>query len=449
MNRKSLLATAAGAFCGYAVVRAAATSPSRIPASAMGKRVVILGAGFGGMACATKLAALSRGRISITLVDRHNYHLFTPMLYQVASCSALPYDVAVPLRRFTAKHAIQFRRATVTGIEFDHRRITTDTGALRYDYLVIALGATTNYFGNESARQHSFAMKSLEDGIAIRNHVIDRLEEASRSGDPEERRALLTFVVIGGGATGVETAGAMADVVRHVIAEDYAGLRPQECRVIVVEAEDKLLGHMSGEMASIAERELKAAGVEIWLNAKAQTVTPDRVDLQDGRSVATRTVIWATGVRAPDLVAELATGHGHGGSLAVNACLQLAQHPNVFAIGDNAHVSAQKVPLLAAAAMQEGNAAATNIARLLQGRSLRTFRYKNLGSVVSVGHGAGVAEIGGRVMGGFAGWLAWRVVHLARITTFRNKIASALDWGIAYFHAVDTARLDVKTRRAA
>jgi NADH dehydrogenase len=447
MKRSSMAALAGAALGGYAATRIYRRAKlQQIPP---GAHVVILGAGFGGLAAAKRLARLTGGRARITLVDRNNYHLFTPMLYQVASCSIVPYDVAVQLRPLLSPRGVHFRKAAVTGIDFDRRQVETDTGAVGYDYLVIALGSTTNYFGNSSAERHAMPVKSLEDGLAIRNHVIDVLEEASQCTDSDERRALLTFVIVGGGATGVETAGAMSEVVRHVMAKDYPNLRNSECRVIVVEAGPKLLGHMGQSMAKLALEQLQHAGVEVWLNTKANEVGLDCVKTEDGKSPPARTVVWTTGVRAPDVVSRLSLAHGHGGSIEVNDCLQVPGHTNVFAIGDNAHAAVKDVPLLAAAAMQEGVAAADSIVRLLRRQAPVRFRYKNLGTAVSVGHGQGVAEVGGRVIGGLAGWLTWRLVHLARIATFRNKAETLLDWTTAFVYDVETARLDVDAKRRA
>jgi NADH:ubiquinone reductase (H+-translocating) len=329
--------------------------------------------------------------------------------------------------------------------------VQTDSGTLTYDYLIIALGSTTNYFGNESAREHTMPLKSLEGGLAVRNHVIDCLEQAAQTTDKDEQKKLLTFVVIGGGATGVETAGALADAVCHLIPRRYPSLNKNDSRVIVIEAGSKLLGHMNEEMAEIALRELKSAGVEVWLNTKAKNVSNGDVETERGRSISAATVLWATGIHANEVVSELKTDHGKGGSITVNDFLQTTHHPNVFAIGDNAAAKwgNKSVPALAAAAMQEGHAAAANIIRTLQNKSPIRFHYKDLGSVVSVGHRVGVAEIAGRVIGGFSGWLAWRVVHLARITSFRNKLATVLDWSTGYFYDVDTARLGVEESQKA
>ena len=450
MKRSTILALGAGGLAGFAAARACKKG-HKARLSSTGKQVVILGGGFGGLSAASKLIEMAGGQLRITLVDQHNYHLFTPMLYQVATCGVVPYDVAIPLRSFTGPRGICFRRATVQNVDFEKKIVQTDAGAVTYDYLVIALGSTTNYFGNESAREHTLPLKSLEGGLAVRNHMIDCLEQAAQITNKDEQKKLLTFVVIGGGATGVETAGALADAVRNLIPRRYPTLNKNDNRVIVIEAGSKLLGHMKSEMAQIALQELKKAGVEVWLNATAKNVSKGNIETEAGQSISAATVVWATGIRANDVVSEIKTDHGKGGSLTVNEFLQIPGHAEVFAIGDNAAAESrdESVPALAAGAMQEGHAAARNIIRMLQNKEPIRFRYKDLGSVVSVGHRVGVAEIAGRVIGGFSGWLAWRVVHLARITSFRNKLATVLDWSTGYFYDVDTARLEVESREQA
>ena len=450
MKRSTIVALGAGGLAGFAAARAY-RNDHKVRMSSTGKHVVILGGGFGGLSAASKLIEMAGGQLRITVVDQHNYHLFTPMLYQVATCGVVPYDVAIPLRSFTGPRGIRFRRAKVQSVDFERNRVQTDSGEITYDYLIIALGSTTNYFGNESAREHTLPLKSLEGGLAVRNHVIDCLEQAAQITNKDEQKKLLTFVVIGGGATGVETAGALADAVRNLIPRRYPTLNKNDSRVIVIEAGSKLLGHMKSEMAQIALQELKNVGVEVWLNTTAKDVSKGMIKMEEGQSISAATVVWATGIRVSAVVNELKTDHGKGGFVTVNDFLQIPSHSEVFAIGDNAAAKSQdeSVPALAAAAMQEGHAAARNIIRMLQNKEPIRFRYKDLGSVVSVGHRVGVAEIAGRVIGGFSGWLAWRVVHLARITSFRNKLATVLDWSTGYFYDLDTARLEVESREQA
>jgi len=439
-----LLAVAAGAGA-YAAARVeqgrmrrrlAARAPAGAP------RVVVLGGGFAGLQAVKDLAARLAGRARIVLVDRRNYFLFTPMLYQAAMGGVTFRDIVHPLRRLVARGGAQFCRAEVEGVDFNARRVRLDSGELAYDYLVVALGSTTNYFGNDAVRAHTLPLKQIEDAIAIRNRLVDMLEDAAIENDPAKRRAMLTVAVVGGGATGVETAAACAALFRRIIPRDYSNLDAREARVVLVEATPKLLGHMGAEIASIALAELRKMGVEVLLNVSAQSAGPGVLTLSGGRAIEAGTIVWATGVKAPEAVARMEAPHGPGGSLAVDEFLRAPGCAGVYAAGDSAYIAG--LPLLAAVAMQQGEAVARNIARAIEGRKPVAFRYRNYGEVISLGPKAGAAEVRGTVINGLAGWFMWRVVHLARLTSFRNKAASALDWTAGYITEQDTTRLEVK-----
>ena len=434
------------AFAGALTARAARRRRVLRPTST-GPRVVILGAGFAGIAAARALGPRLHERAQVILVDQHNYHLFTPMLFQVASSGIDPYNIAVPARQVATRRGVDFRRGVIRAIDLDQKRVELEDGTLAYDYLIVALGAATNFHGNSGAQQHALPLKWLEDGIAVRHRVIDALEQAAEAKDPAERRALLTFVVVGGGATGVETAAALADLFDNTAGGDYPSLHRDEIRIIVLQSSDRLLPEWSERMSTLALDHLKDVGVEVWLNTRAKDVEPNRVTAEDGRDVETRTVIWTTGVRAPDVVATLDAPHGKGGSLAVDGYLQLEDHPGVFAAGDSAHVIDPKtngsVPMLAQSATREGEAVAENVVRAIEGRPLEPFVYHSLGNAVSFGRQAGAVEVQGILVDGLLGGLAWRAIHVARITSLRDQIGTAIDWTSDYFGTQDTVRIEL------
>ena len=413
-----------------------------------GPRIVILGGGFAGTSAARELRRRLGNNARITLVDRHNYHLFTPMLYEVAAWGLDPYDIAMPLRDLASPARVVFRQAVVRGVDFDARHVQLDNGQLDYDYLLLALGTTTNFFGNQDAVQYTYPIKWLEDGVAISGQIIERLERATITADQEERRALLTFVIVGGGATGVETAASLQDMLQHVLGDQYPNLNLSESRVIVVEMLDQVLANMPARIGEIALRRLRQMGIDVWLQAKAKEVSPDHLTLEDGRTVPTHTVLWTAGVRAPDVVAKLDAPHGKGGSIKVDQRLRVMGRPGVYAAGDNALFedpkTHQSVPLLAQAAIQVGEAAARNIARQIQGQPQEPFHYRSLGNAIALGRWHGIVQTGNVTLDGLVGWASWRFIHLVRMDNLRDKLATILDWSIGYFYTLDTTRLDLR-----
>lgn len=436
----------------YSAIRAARRlSPQPHASQPQGSRprVVILGGGFAGLETARALQQRLAGRCEVLLIDRHNYQLFTPLLFQVAACGVDPYSITYPLRHSTDHEGIAFHAGTVSAVDFDARKVKLrDNGEVPYEYLVIALGSTTDFFDNKSAQEHAMPLKTAEDGLAIRNHVLDVLERGARASDQEERRSLLTFVVVGGGATGVETAAALSELLRHTVPDFYPDIASAEHRIVVVESAGKLLGHMKDPAASVALQRLRGLGIEVWLSTEAKEVGAHRVTTSDGRTVDARTIIWATGVKVPEVVSSISADHGKGGSLMVDEYLQVKGRPGVYAAGDCAHVEDAdrhtSVPLLAESAVQEGRAVAENIARAIEGLPELPFHYHSPGTLVSLGRSRGIAQFGRFVLDGLPGAVAWHLVHLAKIPSFRDRLSTALDWSAGYVHDRDTARLEVQ-----
>lgn len=422
--------------------------PSHEP-TAKGPHIVILGAGFAGLTLARELAKAKGDAVRITLIDRHNYHLFTPLLYQVAAWGLDPYDVAHQVREMTGPQGIHFQRALITGVDFDKRQVHLNEGSrVEYDYLAIALGSTTDFFGNEQAQQHALALKWLEEGVAIRDKLIDCLEQASITAKGPERDALLTFVVVGGGATGVETAAALVDLLHRVLQVEYPTVNPKDVHVHLIQADKQLLGQMGNKMAQIALDRLRELGVEVWLGTKAEELDEQQLKTNDGRTILARTVIWTTGVRAPDIVANLDAPHGKGGSLLVDEYLQVKGRPGVYALGDSAHVTDAKtgeaVPLLAQSAVDEAHTVAKNICCALDGQSQQAFRYHSLGNALALGRTEGLIEINGMIISGLLGWFGWRFIHLLRTTGVRNKLVTLIDWITGYLIEMNTTRLELQ-----
>jgi len=409
-------------------------------------RIVILGAGFGGLTAArTLVERLAPGQAAITLVDRTNYHLFTPLLYQIAACGVDPWDTAQPVREIVRGDGITFRQSTVQSVDLDARTVALDTGTLPYDYLIVALGSTTNFFHESSAEQHALPLKTIPEALAIRDRVIGAFERAATLPDGDERRTLLTFVVVGGGATGTELTASLADLLYNVLPPQYPRINFAAVRLVMIESEDRPITTMAEKLGAAALDRLHAQGVEVILKTKASEIGADYVKTDKGETIKTATPIWATGVRANDIAAGLASAHNKGGTLTVDDALRLPDHREVYAIGDNAAYTRPDThdlaPMLAWVANQQGKTAAENIAAAIAGDAPAPFHLRPLGSAVSLGRNDGAAQLGPVAMDGVLGWLAWRAIHLAKISAFRSKLGVALDWTYAYFYRRDTARL--------
>jgi NADH dehydrogenase len=395
----------------------------------------VVGAGFGGLAAAKELAGAP---VDVTIVDRHNFHTFQPLLYQVATAGLNAADVAYAVRGIFHRQAnVSFRLATVTGVDWATRSLAVDDGTepIPFDYLVMAAGATTNFFGVEGASTYAFPLYGLHDAVRLRNHILERFEAADADPALVDRGAL-TVVVVGGGATGVEVAGALAELFARVLRKDFRTLAVGRARVIVVEMADHLLAPFRPASRRHALETLASRGVEVRLHETVASVDPTGVYLASGEFVATHTVVWAAGVQPNPLAAALGVPTGRGGRIEVTPDLRIVGHPDAFAVGDVAAVTDVRrgvLPQLAPVAMQSGRHAAREIRGVIAGASRRPFRYHDKGTMATIGRRAAVAELPvGPPLKGTLAWLAWLGLHLVYLIGFRNRVSVVLNWAWNY-----------------
>ena len=410
-------------------------------------RVVIAGAGFGGLTCAR---ALKRAPVDVLLVDRNNYHLFTPLLYQVASALLDPGEIARPVRQLIRPlHNADFRQASITGVDLDGRRLLTDRGDIPYDYLVLATGAQTDYFGNASMARYAMGLKDLDEGLAIRNRVLEQFEASRWTDDPGRRRMLLTFAVVGGGPTGVEMAGAISELIRLVLRKDYRDLDINEVRVVLMEAAPYVLAAFAPSLRQAALRSLRRKGIEVMLGAKVESVTESALRLEGGDEMAASTVIWTAGVRASAVGQSTGVQLARQARIRVDPTLQIPGHPVVFVIGDLAGASdgSALLPMLIPVAMQAGRHVAASIADMVEAGGARAFRYKDPGIMATIGRNSAVAQLGWVHLSGFPGWVFWLVVHLVNVVSFRSRVVVLVNWAWDYLFYDRPVRLIVRARQ--
>jgi NADH:quinone reductase (non-electrogenic) len=404
-------------------------------------RVVIVGAGFGGLRAAR---ALRRAAVEIVLVDRNNYHLFQPLLYQVATAGLEAEQIAKPVRGILrGQRNLDFRMVDVTAVDLPGRRVLTSDSPIAYDFLIVAAGAVTNFFGLAGVERHGLGLKDVADAVRIRNQVLSCFERAMLEADPERRRALLTFVVVGGGPTGVEMAGSLSELMRLVLVKDYPRLNLKDVRVLLLEAGDRLLGGMLPKLAEAAASTLWKKHVEVRHGATVADFDGIATRLKSGEVIPSRTLIWAAGVRAAELAAHVGVKTGRGGRVPVEPTLQLPAHPEVFVVGDAAYleVAGEPLPMMAPVAIQMAETAAGNVRRMLAGTATVPFRYKDPGSLATIGRNAAVARIHGISFTGFPAWVVWLVVHLIQLIGFRNRLFVLINWAWDYFFYDRAVRL--------
>ncbi|MFD1468978.1 NAD(P)/FAD-dependent oxidoreductase [Hymenobacter caeli] len=402
-------------------------------------RVVIIGGGFGGLALAQALAGVP---VQVVLIDKHNYHTFQPLLYQVATAGLAPDNIVAPFRKTLGRQKnFYFRLAEVQAIDATAQVVETSIGLLRYDYLVLATGATANYFGDAEMQRHAIAIKSVGDALELRNTVLANFEQALQLGDAEKLNSLLDFVIVGGGPTGVEMAGALSELRAHVFPKDYRELDFREMDIHVVQSGPVLLKGMSAEASAQALLDLRALGVQVWLDARVKSYDGYTATLNNGQQLITRTLIWAAGVTGAPVAGLGPACLGPGNRYQVDEHNRVAGYDNVFAIGDIALMKTAAYPdghpQVAQPALQQGRLLGQNLARLLGGQLMQPFEYADKGSMATIGRNRAVADLKlfGREyhLGGFLAWMAWSLVHVIALVNYRSRIAVAFTWAWNYW----------------
>jgi NADH:ubiquinone reductase (H+-translocating) len=410
------------------------------------KQVVIVGAGFAGLNAAKRLGGMRE--ISVTVIDRENHHLFQPLLYQVAMAALSPADIAVPIRSLLAPYRnIRVLKAELVRVDAPARTIVTDCGEFRYDYLLLACGAQHSYFGHEEWEVDAPGLKTLPQATEIRRRVLEAFEAAERDTDNDARRRHLTFVVVGGGPTGVELAGAIGEMSRYTLDRDFRSIDPRQTRVILVEAGPRILPSFDAKLAARAIRDLESLGVQVRTGVPVTNITHDGVVIGN-EHIASSAVLWAAGVRAADVGRKLGCALDKAGRVSVGADLTISGHPEVFVLGDMAHCAGEDgkpLPGVALVAMQQGIYAADIIRKEVTGTQTTRapFRYKDLGQMATIGRSRAICEFGRLRLSGWFAWWFWLIVHIYRLSGFRNRLSVLIQWAWSYVTFSRGARLIV------
>ena len=411
-------------------------------------RVLVLGGGFGGVGAAQKLR---KSDVDVVLVDGHDYHTFQPLLYQLATGLLEQPAVGHPLRDlFHDQDNIRVHQDRATEIDLEAREVRfAELAPERYDYLVLALGAEVNFFGVEGAAEHAFPLYTLPDAVRLKDHVLERWEAADRNRALVEDGAL-NIVVVGGGPTGVETAGAMAELYNGVFREDYPDVKPEQARILLVEASPKIFAMFEPELRAYTEKALVERGVEVTTGEVVAAVSPERVTLESGTVLSAHTLVWGAGLQGNALVRSLGLELVRGNRLAVDGELRLTQHPEVYAVGDIAAITDAKtdkvLPQLGSVALQSGEHAGETIARRVAGKETKPFKYKDKGTMATIGRGAAVVQmLGGKTMKGKKAQAAWGAVHLALLPTNEDRAKAVVDWAGAGLTHQRSGRIRVET----
>lgn len=406
-------------------------------------KVVIIGAGFGGLWAAK---ALAHEPVDVIVIDRRNHHVFQPLLYQVATAALSPGDIASPVRWILRRQKnVTVWLAEATAIDVDRRVVKLADGEVSYDHLIVSAGVSHAYFGHDEWQPAAPGLKTLEDALEIRRRILLAFEQAERESDPSVQRRLLTFVVVGGGPTGVELAGSLAEISRHALAHDFRSIHPESARIILVEGGPNVLPTYPFELSDFARRALERLGVTVWTGSPVTGIAPGRVRV-GGDEIEVGTVLWAAGVLASPLGATLGAPRDRSGRIQVNEDLTIPGHSEVYVVGDLATFVTREgrtLPGVAQVAMQQATHAARNIARVVAGKPREPFVYKNFGDMATIGRNAAVGEgvvMFGRVRGYF-GWWLWLFIHILKLIGFRNRLTVLTQWAFSYMTYQRSVRL--------
>lgn len=412
------------------------------------KRLVIIGGGFGGLRLAKKISSKN---YQVVLLDKHNYHTFQPLLYQVATAGLEPDSIAHAIRTIFAKREnFYFRIADVQKVDTENKRLYSDIGSIYYDYLVIATGSDTNFYGNQNILQNAMPMKSIPEALDLRSLILQNLESALLTNDLEERYRLMNYVIVGGGPTGVELAGAMGELKKHVLPNDYPDLDIRRMNVHLIQASDRLLPTMSENASEKAKKYLEELGVQIWFNTMVKDYDGDHVDT-DGKDLNATTLIWTAGVKGA-LIDGIGTQENvKGGRFLVNEFNEVLGCRDVYAIGDVSLMITEKNPMgdpmVAQVAIQQGKQLAKNLNNLTQKKSLKPFQYHDKGSMATIGRNKAVVDLPNWKFSGWFAWIVWMFVHLVSLVGFRNKVIALMNWVIQYFQYNKSVRLIIRPYR--
>ena len=411
-------------------------------------RILVLGAGFGGLTFCEKFR---HPRAEVTLVDKTNHHLFQPLLYQVATAGLSAPDIAQPIRSILSDvPRVQVVLDEVQDFDLSNKKVVCRNNSFEYDYLLLALGSVTSYFGHDDWKQHALGLKTIDDALRIRDQILLAFEKAENTSDPKEQQRRMTIVIVGGGPTGVELAGACAELAQHVLAHDFDRINPAQTRIILIEASPVILNHLPDDLAQSGQRQLENLGVQVLTSTRVKHICKGEVQLDSGATIQAETILWGAGVMANPLTKKLGVPLDRGGRIIINPDLSLPGHPEVFAIGDMAtvpHKDGKPVPWVSPAAMQM----AKHVARIIEDELEYTpgpkerppFKYWDKGTMATIGRSAAVALIGKVKLTGYIAWLAWLFIHLIFLVGLRNKAIVLFNWTYSYFTYKRGARIIV------